>query len=57
MDMSTGFNPDGDKSMDAVKKVQHSKDYFHAISPFLKNLKPVKQFNQLSLGSIPKKPI
>ena len=41
----------------AVKKVQHSKDHFHAVSPFLKNLKPVKQFNQISLGSIPKKPI
>lgn len=27
------------------------------MSPFLKNLKPVKQFNQLSLASIGKKPM
>ena len=55
--MGTGYNGSVDKSLDNIKKVQNSKDQIHAVSPFLKNLKPVKQFNQLSLASIAKKPI
>jgi hypothetical protein len=46
MDMGTGYT--GDKSQDNIRpKTNHSnsKDMAHAVSPFLKNLKPVKQFN------------
>jgi len=40
MDIGTGFNP-GDKSLDNIK----GKITNYAVSPFLKNLKPMKQFN------------
>ena len=58
MDMGTGYMP-GDKSLDniKIKNSSNSKDMTHAVSPFLKNLKPVKQFNQLSLASVGKKNI
>ena len=56
MDISTGLKP-GDCSVDAIKNNTPSLFNPHAVSPFLKNLKPLKQFNQLSLSSMAKKQI